>query len=391
MPSFVVRGLSSPDRRVLWDGWKAGQTFEEISSTLGKGAGSVYSVLRRAGGMAPAERKRSARALSLAEREEVSRGLAVSLSLGAIAARLGRAKSSISREVARNGGASRYRATEADDRGWRAATRPKQCLLARVPALCAAVASKLEERWSPGQISAWLKAEYRDDNHSDWRAMQVSPETIYKSLFIQARGVLKTELLASLRSRRKMRRPRAGAGRRSLRGQIVDAISIRERPAEAQDRAVPGHWEGDLLSGKANTHIATLVERRSRYVVLVRLPSRQSKDVIAALTEQVHRMPEGLMVSLTWDRGKEMAEHHRFTMATSVNVYFCDPHSPWQRGSNENTNGLLRQYFPKGTDLSVFSQEQLNEVARQLNTRPRMTLGYQTPAFVFAQTVATTS
>jgi len=379
------RRLSASDCLALWERWKAGQTFAEISLALGHGRGLVYSVLRRCGGIYPRVRCLRASSLRLLEREEISRGLAASLSYGVIARGLGRSKSTISREVSRNGGRIRYRATEADARNWREASRPKPCLLACRPALCAAVAAKLAARWSPGQISAWLKAEYPAD-----KAMHVSPETIYKSLFIQARGVLKKELLASLRSRRSMRRPRARAVRRSLQGQIVDAVSIRERPAEVEDRAVPGHWEGDLISGKANTHIATLVERHSRFVMLVRLPSRQSEAVVHALIEQVRRLPEGLMTSLTWDRGKEMADHKSFKVATDVAVYFCDPQSPWQRGTNENTNGLLRQYFPKGTDLSVFSQQDLDQVANQLNTRPRMTLGYKTPAYVLAHAVAPT-
>ena len=251
------------------------------------------------------------------------------------------------------------------------------------PALALVVAEKLRARWAPQQIAGWLKVEHGDD-----RTMRVSHETIYKSLFIQARGVLKKELMASLRSRRVMRRGRPSTRKRELRGQIVDAVSIRDRPAEVEDRAVPGHWEGDLVSGKGNTHIATLVERHSRYVVLARLESRQSEDVVAALVAQVRQLPAGLMASLTWDRGKEMAQHKRFSIATDVAVYFCDPHSPWQRGSNENTNGLLRQYFPKGTDLSVHSQQHLDEVAKELNTRPRMTLAFQTPAAILDKAFA---
>ena len=372
-------------RKELWSRWRTGESLSEIGRALSKLPGSIYSALRAHGGIAPAERKHAASALTLSEREEISRGLAAELSFGQISIGLGRAVSTISREVARNGGRDKYRAADADTRSWRVAARPKPCRLAAAPALCAVVAEKLRDRWSPGQISGWLKAEYGDD-----RTMYVSPETIYKSLFIQARGVLKKELLASLRSRRLMRRGRRATSKRQLRGQIVDAVSIRDRPADAEDRAVPGHWEGDLISGKANTHIATLVERRSRFVMLVRLESRQSEAVVTALTNQVRRLPEGLMTSLTWDRGKEMAQHKRFSIATDVAVYFCDPQSPWQRGSNENTNGLLRQYFPKATDLSVYSQKDLNEVANQLNARPRMTLGFKTPAAVLATAVAAT-
>ena len=383
MVARLSRGLSFEGRRELWRLWRDGGTLSEIGVALGKKAGSVYSVLRSSGGFAPVDRVRWAGALRLGDREEISRGLASGDSFAGIARRLGRAVSTVSREVARNGGRGLYRAGEADAACWRRALRPKRCVLAERPALALVVAEKLRARWAPQQIAGWLKVEHGDD-----RTMRVSHETIYKSLFIQARGVLKKELMASLRSRRVMRRGRPSTRKRELRGQIVDAVSIRDRPAEVEDRAVPGHWEGDLVSGKANTHIATLVERHSRYVVLARLESRQSEDVVAALVAQVRQLPAGLMASLTWDRGKEMAQHKRFSIATDVAVYFCDPHSPWQRGSNENTNGLLRQYFPKGTDLSVHSQQHLDEVAKELNTRPRMTLAFQTPAAILDKAFA---
>ncbi len=379
------RGFSPEEGRELWRRWKAGESLVEISRALGRKAGAVYAKLRTAGGIGPAIKVRAARSLHLVDREEISRGLASGHSFGRIARGLGRSVSTISREVARNKGRTLYRASQADALCWQRAARPKECVLTTRPALARVVAEKLQVLWAPQQIACWLKTEYRDD-----RTMQVSHETIYKSLFIQARGVLKKELLAGLRSRRLMRRGRPATQKRELRGQIVDAVSIRDRPAEVEDRAVPGHWEGDLVSGKGNTHIVTLVERHSRYVVLAKLESRQSEDVVTALIAQVRRLPAGLMASLTWDRGKEMAQHKRFSIATDVAVYFCDPHSPWQRGSNENTNGLLRQYFPKGTDLAVHSQTYLDKVADQMNTRPRMTLAYQTPAAILAKAIAAT-
>ena len=383
--AHVDRGLSSAERGLLWSRWKSGESISEIARTLGKPVSSVFGVLRKRGGFAPVERTRSSACLSLADREEISRGLACGLSLRAIGRGLGRPASTISREVARNGCREAYRAGEADAQTWQRAARPKRCALAVRPRLRRAVAGKLQKLWSPQQVSGWLKAAYPEDSQ-----MQISHETIYKSLFIQARGALKKELLASLRSRRLMRRAKTASAKGQRRGQITDAISIRERPAEAEDRAVPGHWEGDLISGKNNTHIATLVERHSRFVMLVKVAGKDSDTVVSALARHVRALPTRLMSSLTWDRGKEMAQHLRFSLATKVAVYFCDPHSPWQRGSNENTNGLLRQYFPKGTDLSVHSQSQLNKVARQLNMRPRQTLGFKTPAAILRACVAPT-
>jgi IS30 family transposase len=307
------------------------------------------------------------------------------LSLRQIAAQLGRSPSTISREIGRNGGRMKYRAMAADSRSWQQACRPKPCLLASNQALQAVVAEKLAQHWSPQQVSGWLEVEYPDDE-----AMRVSHETIYRSLFIQARGVLKRELLETLRSRRLMRRAKTSTTEGQPRGQIIDAVSIRERPAEIEDRAVPGHWEGDLLSGGKNTHVATLVERHSRFLMLVQVDGKDTGSVVDALVRQVQQLPQGLMSSLTWDRGMELAQHKRFAVAADVAVYFCDPRSPWQRGSNENTNGLLRQYLPRGSDLSVHSQDDLDAIALQLNTRPRKTLGYKTPAATLAQTVALT-
>ena len=337
------------------------------------------------GGFTPADRTRRPDSLTLPEREEISRGLAAGVSLRTIAAGLGRPASTISREVGRHGGVRRYRAADAEARAWDNARRPKACLLARSPSLQAVVAAKLALDWSPQQISGWLA---RSRSRGD--GMYVSHETIYKSLFVQARGVLRKELIAHLRSRRTMRRAKTASTAGQARGQIRDAVSIRERPAEVEDRAVPGHWEGDLITGSHNSHIATLVERHSRYLLLVRVPGKDTATVVSALARQVRTLPDGLMASLTWDRGTELADHKRFTVATDVAVYFADPKSPWQRGSNENTNGLLRQYFPKGTNLSGYTQTQLDAVALKLNTRPRKTLEYLTPADKLAVTVALT-
>ena len=380
-------GLSAGQKRELWQRWKAGQSLTEIGRALEKHSSSIHFVVSANGGFLPRTRRRRSTALTLFEREEVSRGLAQVTSLRAIAASLGRAPSTISREVARAGGPSRYRAASADERAWHQARRPQPGLLARNARLRRIVARKLALDWSPEQISGWLVRTYPDDN-----AMRVSAETIYRSLFIQARGVLKKELQAHLRSRRSMRRSKKATSHgQPGRGDIADAVSIRERPAEAADRAVPGHWEGDLLAGAKNSHVATLVERRSRYLMLVKVPGKDSPTVVGALRRRVRTLPKELRITLTWDRGKELAEHKRFTIATDVKVYFCDPRSPWQRGTNENTNGLLRQYLHKHSDLSRHSQAQLNAIARRLNSRPRKTLGYRTPAAILDRDVALTS
>ena len=379
------RGFSTVERKELWARWRDGQSLSDIGRALGKHAGSIFGVLSATGGIAPIARTRSRLALRLDEREEISRGLAAGQTLQRIAALLGRSPSTITREVRRNGGGRTYRASTADQRAWQQASRPKLCLLATNSLLQSQVAMKLQDKWSPEQISGWLKTEQSCDG-----TMRVSHETIYKSLFIQARGVLKKELLAHLRTRRLMRRGKTSSRDGQTRGQIIDAVSIKDRPAEVEDRAVPGHWEGDLISGSKNTHIATLVERHSRYVMLVQVGSKTSEHVVGALVREVKKLSSGLMSSLTWDRGTELAFHKQFSIATDVSVYFCDPQSPWQRGSNENTNGLLRQYFPKGTDLSSYSQRDLNAVAAKLNSRPRKTLGFKTPADTLAQAVALT-
>jgi IS30 family transposase len=378
-------GLTLAQKKELWERWKDGQSLSDIGRALGKHAGSIHGVVKANGGIVPAPRTRSTRVLALEEREEISRGLAQEESVRWIAARLRRAPSTISREISRHGGRGKYRAVRADDRAWRNAKRPKECLLATNLPLQAAVAEKLKQDWSPEQISGWLVGAYPADE-----TMRVSPETIYRSLFIQARGVLKKELVAHLRRVRMMRSSKNASRQGQGRGGIIDAVSIRERPADVEDRAVPGHWEGDLIRGSNNTHIATLVERHSRFVMLVKVDGNDTATVVGALTEQVGRLPGALRASLTWDRGMELASHKQFTIATDVKVYFADPRSPWQRGSNENTNGLLRQYFPKGSDLSAHSQEDLDSIALKLNSRPRKTLGFITPAAKLERGIAAT-
>ena len=376
-------GLSIAEKADLWTRWKAGESMSDIGRALGKHPGSIFTFLAVQGGIARAPRRRAARALTSAAREQISRGLAAHESIREIARSLQRPPSTISREVARNGGRTHYRAVAAEARAWRQAERPKQCRLALEPKLRALVAAKLELDWSPEQIAGWLKRAYPTDVR-----MHISHETIYRTLYVQARGALKKELLAHLRRRHPLRRSRRYSTTGQPRGQIIDAMPIAARPASVDDRAVPGHWEGDLLAGAKHTHIATLVERQSRFVQLIKVPHKDAATVVRALTRRVQRLPDGLMESLTWDRGLEMAQHKRFTIATDVQVYFCDPQSPWQRGTNENTNGLLRQYFPKGTDLSTISQARLNAIALRLNARPRKTLGFMTPAEKLAETVA---
>ena len=378
--------LTAEEKQELWSRWRAGESLSKIGRALGRRPGVIHRQVAANGGYAPAPRRRAPRVLSASEREEISRGLAEGLALRLIAQRLGRSPSTVSREVARHGGSERYRAARADARAWSSALRAKSCKLAAQPRLCALVAGKLAEDWSPQQISAWLALTYPGE-----QALQVSTETIYRSLFVQARGVLRKELTAHLRTQRTMRHARSATRKGQGRGGIVDAVSIRERPAEAEDRAVPGHWEGDLVAGSANSHVATLVERQTRYLMLIKLAGKDTATVVAALSAGVGALPEQLKASLTWDRGLEMADHKRFTLATDVAVYFCDPRSPWQRGTNENTNGLLRQYLPKGADLSVHTQADLDAIAARLNTRPRKTLEYQTPSDRLSSIVASTA
>jgi IS30 family transposase len=374
------------ERNELWRRWLAGESTVDIACALERERTGISKIVGEAGGVAPRPRRRSRLALTATEREDISRAIAQGETVRQIARQLGRAPSTISREVRRHGGRSAYRAQRADRRAWARSRRPKACRLATRAPLRRVVAAKLAAQWSPQQIANWLRVTFPSDAD-----MQVSHETIYRSLFIQSRGVLKRQLQQHLRRHRPIRHARAAARVGHYPGHIVGAVSIRQRPAEALDRAVPGHWEGDLLMGaRRASQIATLVERQSRYVILVRIASNDTRTVIAALAKRVQRLPHGLMKSLTWDRGTEFAAHRDFTVATNVQVYFCDPQSPWQRGSNENTNGLLRQYLPKGTDLSHHSQAQLDAIALRLNTRPRLTLGFQTPAAKLAEIVAST-
>ena len=376
---------SAAQRSEIWDRWQAGEPMSSIGRRFDRESSSVFSVISPTGGIRPPDRCRAKQALSLSEREEISRWLSMRCSLRSIARHLGRSPSTVSREVQRNGGTDRYRAAGSDQAAWDRARRPKLCKLACCPFLRRTVSTLLRRQWSPEQVAGWLKRTYPDDT-----SRQVSHETIYRSLFIQARGALKKELVAHLRRTRVMRRSRHHTMKTDKHGRITNTVSISERPAGVEDRAVPGHWEGDLLFGSKNSQIATLVERQSRYVMLAKVDGKDTETVVNALIKHAQKLPHELYRSLTWDRGKEMADHQRFTLATDIKVYFCDPQSPWQRGSNENTNGLLRQYLPKGIDLSAYSQSKLNAFARRLNERPRKTLSYETPADRFHQSVAST-
>jgi IS30 family transposase len=374
------RGFTWEQRDLLWKWHREGVSRRTIATRLGKLPGSIHEVIRRAGGLAPRPRIRSNHHLSLEDRQGIERALARGDSYRTIARWIGCAPSTISREVTRHGGRAGYDAVRADIAAWEHARRPKVCRLATRRPLRRLIERKLRQQWSPRQISRWLRLRCARSPE-----LQVSHETIYRSLYIQSRNVLRAELTQELRRRRRVRVARTATRKGQGRGQIVDAISISERPAEAADRAVPGHWEGDLIAGRNNSYIATLVERATRFVVLVKMPSKETTTVVPALIRQIKRLPAHLKRSLTWDRGTELAHHRAFSVATGVQVYFCDPQSPWQRGSNENTNGLLRQYFPRKLDLSTFTQRQLDAVADGLNGRPRETLGFETPAEVIAR------
>jgi IS30 family transposase len=369
----------------MWDRWQKGESLTAIGRVFDRPSSSIFNQLSPSGGIRPPPRRRSRITLTLPEREEISRGIVCDLSVRAIATQLGRSPSTISREINRNGGLKHYRASRADQAAWDRAHRPKPCKLATHPALRRIVARKLRCNWSPEQIAGWLKRENPTDEHHT-----VSHETIYRSLFVQARGVLKKELQLYLRTHRAIRRSKHASLKKNGLGKIKNMVSISERPASVEDRAVPGHWEGDLIGGSKNSYIATLVERHSRYVMLAKVKNKDTESVVSALIKQSKKLPDELYKSLTWDRGKELADHQRFTLETDIDVYFCDPRSPWQRGSNENTNRLLRQYLPKGTDLSLHSQARLNAIARQLNERPRKTLEFETPAERFNACVAST-
>lgn len=360
----------------MWEHWFAGATGRDLGVLLGVDPAIARALVRARGGITPKPRRRSPRHLTIEQRECIYRGIARDHSAREIASEIGCHHTTVSREIKRNGGREHYRVIAADRRAWDSALRPQECKLAKRPKLCANVAAKLKDDWSPEQISEWLKIEFKRDP-----SMRVSHETIYKTLFIQARGALRKELSAHLRRPKTQRRPRAAGSPGHRNSAIVEGISISERPAEVEDRAVPGHWEGDLIMGKSNqSQILTLVERHSRFVMLVKIDTKQAEVVAEALAAKMTELPEQLKRSLTWDQGSEMAKHKEFSVATGIEVFFCDPHSPWQRGSNENTNGLLRQYFKKNEDLSIYSQEDLDEVARKLNTRPRKTLEWKFPA-----------
>ena len=376
---------TAEQKALIWERWQKGDSIRSIARLFDKPASPISRMLFKAGGIRPQSRTRSSKVLKLSEREEISRGIAANQSVRFIAGLLDRSPSTISREINRNGGYSKYRATKADQAAWVRALRPKLCKLAGNKELCLIIARKLQRKWSPEQISGWLKRSHPQDEYN-----YVSHETIYRSLFIQTRGVLKKELIQCLRSKRAIRRSKHHSLKNRGLGQITNAVSIHERPASVEDRAVPGHWEGDLIAGSNNSYIATLVERHSRYVMLVKVKNKDTESVVSALIKQANKLPAELYKSLTWDRGKELSDHKRFTLKTNIDVYFCDPSSPWQRGSNENTNRLLRQYFPKGTDISVHTQAKLSAVARQLNERPRKTLDYETPAERFNECVAST-
>lgn len=373
--------LSPADIDEIWERLRSGHSVKPTARALGLSTSTVRSYLIRCGGIRPDPRHRGAGHLSLEEREEISRGLAAGQSLRVIAAGLGRSPSTISREVAGNGGRHRYRATVADQAAWTRSTRPKVCKLATNPVLAGIVAEKLQRRWSPQQIAGWLKLTYPDDP-----GMHVSHESIYRTLFVQSRGALRKELTAYLRTGRVIRRSH-GTRLPDGRGGRPGIVNISERPAEADDRAVPGHWEGDLVFGRGMSPVATLVERSTRYLLLVGLPNGNHKaDAVAdALAAAVRHLPHHLARSLTWDQGHEMAEHKRFTHQTGIQVYFCDPKSPWQRGSNENTNGLLRQYLPRRLDFRTLTQDDLDAIALELNDRPRQTLGFRTPSQALAE------
>ncbi|MEO0400356.1 MAG: IS30 family transposase [Pseudomonadota bacterium] len=379
------RVFTLEQRTELWERYRRGESLKSIGRIFERDSGAIYGVLSRTGGIEPPPRKRSRLALTSAEREEISRGLVAGYSFRHIACLINRAPSTVSREVRRNGGRTQYRAMLAEERMMRETRRPKACKLSLYARLRRQVIKKLKDNWSPEQIAGWLKRERPMNGENT-----ISHETIYKSLYIQARGVLKKELTTHLRSRRTIRRSKHATRKGAKRGEIKDAVSISARPASIEDRVIPGHWEGDLISGTRGSYIATLVERHSRFLVLVKVKNKSTDVVVPALIKQVKKLPSHLMKSLTWDRGLELADHRKLTVATDVEVYFCDPQSPWQRGSNENTNRLLRQYFPKGTDIAAHSQAKLDQVARQMNERPRKTLGFETPAMRFKACIQTT-
>ncbi|MBN9232127.1 MAG: IS30 family transposase [Legionella sp.] len=369
------RSFTEYQQSTIWSLWSQGKSLSEIGRQLNKHAGSIFCFLQKYGGIKPARSIRSKRALTLLEREEISRGLSANLSIRNIAKTLNRSPSTISREIGRNGGILKYRAILADKQTWIRAKRPKKSKLQINIPLNDIIADKLSNKWSPEQISGYLKRTYPNDN-----AMNISHESIYKTLYVQSRGHLKKELLKHLRTQRVMRQSKKFNTKGNARGGIIDAVSIHDRPKEIDSRTVPGHWEGDLICGSNKSYVATLVERTSRFTLLVKLTGNDTASVIHAITNKIMELPNQLKKSLTWDRGMELAKHKKFTIDTEVKVYFCDPQSPWQRGTNENTNRLLRQYMPKKTDLGIHSQFDLDRIARELNERPRKTLNFLSPA-----------
>ena len=367
----------------MWNRWSEGQSLSEIGRALGKSAASIHGLLSRSGGIRPRARSRSRRSLSIGEREEISRGLAAGLSIRAIARQLGRAPSTVSREVARNEGRIRYRAKKADERAWARARRPRACRLDADLQLRRTVCEKLKLDWSPEQVAGWMKSSGGDRK-------RISHESIYRWLYRRP-SIGWKQLMSHLRTNRVMRRSRRSSTQGQERGRIVDAIPISQRPLEIESRSTVGHWEGDLIAGAGNTHIATLVERLSRFTLLVKVKGKDTKSVVSAVTRRLKRLPSCLRLSLTWDRGTEMADHKILSAQTNMPIYFCDPRSPWQRGTNENTNRLLRQYYPKGTSLAKYSQSDLNKVAVRLNRRPRKTLGFKSPESELMAAVALTA
>lgn len=378
--------FSREEKERCWSLWRKGLGYSDIAREMNSKPGTIFGLVRINGGYPAPIHKRSPRHLSLPEREEISRGIANGESIRKMAAKLSRAPSTISREIARHGGRRYYRAHKADSKAWSSARRKKSCKLAMRPYLARVVTEKLNLKWAPQQISGWLKIQYGIDSD-----MYVSHETIYKTLYMPKRTVLEKDLMGNLRFGHKMRHSKkhtTRGDRGSIR--IVNGRSIHERPEEVARRKKAGHWEGDLISGSGNTHIATLVERSSLYTILVQVDGKDTDSVVSGLIREMSALPKALRKSLTWDRGMELAKHQHLHEAIDTDIYFCDPQSPWQRGINENTNGLLRQFFPKKTPLGHFEQHDLNEVANLLNNRPRKTLGYRTPEEVILSDVAMT-
>lgn len=383
----MKRTFTAKEKAFVFDLWKRGTGFSEIARILDSKPGTIFTMLRDTGGIKPSERRRAVAHLTLSEREEIRAGLSARMSIRAIARSLNRSPSTISREVQRNRGRRGYKAVDANNRANRMAKRPKVCLLERNPQLRNLVQEKLESKWSPEQISGWLRRTFPRQN-----MMQISAETIYKTLYFRNRSALHHLLVKHLRRSHSLRHGKRHT-RKGERGtiNIVNGISIHERSKHIDNRRSFGHWEGDLVSGTNNSHIATLVDRKSRYTVILKLNGKDAGSVNQALIDKFQELPPTLRLSLTWDRGMELAKHLELTASTGVKVYFCDPQSPWQRGTNENTNGLIRQFFPKKTCLAQYSQQELDKVAAQLNSRPRKTLKFKTPKEVIENGVALTS